>query len=800
MHAGKIEYLTFDQQVERIRELQGIQTSTEFQSGEHCFIPQPRGRAFNSNRNATMVTKSNMKVSNNKNVAAPEAVDSDRTAGHQFVKNLVADVKNVAGVIPVLGSLGKLIGIFDRPSKQEDPTLNVSVSDVEIPVQSLGFRYADYRSDASAITQDTSWDGSLLPLLKVPGRIAIGTWSTVNAAGELFFNIPVSPCFCIESGTTTVTRENTPMSYYSDMFSFWRGSIEYEIEVIASGFHQGQLFICYTPGSTEYTNLPDVTNMQSVTMDIALSRNVSFTVPWMSSADYKCCVDQKNPEFLNANRPYVNGVFSIFIQNPLAVQSDTITNEVEVNVYIKAGDDFELRDPRVPTVDALLLGDRRIPNGSIDYAETNPTVAAEPTEFQSGEMAQHGAMMQAAVVDDKEEYSESTDSLQEFLGRSNMGGKQMINSELVGRTFRLGTGNINLTNARFDQLYVADIPNALFEDTNLSIHYVSQVAYLANFDVEFIIKIQPTQFHQGSIIMWFQPYGYGDQDDTSISTGSYQSFRHAKVNLGGTTEASFIAPFASAAHCYEKGSIFNQGGSLYVNVWNVLNAATSSSQSLTFTIWFRLVDPVFKVATVPTEWQSGEMESSTVETAVIECDKTEGYLREDHMNLYRYFDRPSRIAGYEFNGNNIVLGLDYYGFSHLYAGAGFAFHSGSNRISLIGNASKFDNWSFFVTYLTQGSNGYFDVSNLDDWRIVTPGFLPSLRSGKSFMWRPQEKNGLTLDLYQYASLPTLNTKIIEGPTKYTSRSGYVAIVPKNIPTDKSLLVDVYHTRDRKSVV
>ncbi|APG78957.1 hypothetical protein [Beihai picorna-like virus 122] len=748
-----------------------------------------KGSTFNSlvigrdmANKASTVQSSTETSFQSKDKIAKESVDSKNTDGHQFVKDVVADVKNVAGAITPLMGMGSLIGLFDRPSEQEDPGLNMSVSDVKLPVQSMGFRYADYRPDASGITQSETWDGNLSKLLQVPNRIAVGSWTTTIGAGEQLFSIPVSPVFCDEEvNGTEVIRNNTVLSYYSDMYNLWRGSLVYEVEVIASAFHQGQLFLCYTPGTTEYKDLPTVTNMQSVTMDIGRERSVKFTVPWLTCTDYKCCIDTAKFDFLDADKPYVNGVFNVFVQNPLSIQSETIVNNVEVNIYITAGPDFELKDPRVPTCDSVFIDTREVLNEDLAYHAK--------TTFQSDD----GAHFQKTEVQQSENFSDVSVNTAS-LGKKNIGGKQMVTNEFAGRTFRLGTGEISINDARLASLQNFDIPNSLLTDRNLSISRVADVAYLANFDVKITLKIQPTQFHQGSLIVWFQPYGYGSLFDNSISPASYQSFKHARLNLGGDTECSFVIPFASTCHAFEKnfGSA-DQGGSLYVDVWNQMKAASTSSSTLTFTIWFELVDPEFKVATVPTEWQSFEEEAEV--THVIDSDSTKGFLQEDHMNLYRYLDRPSRVKGFLINSTeDYLIGTDFDGFSHLYATAAFGYHSGSHRITLIGNASSFERWNFFCHYLTQGSNGYLDVSNIGDWDFVPSAIFKKLRSGKMCIWRPQEKNSLCMDLYQYSAFPTLNTKFISGPLKYASRSGYVVVQPRNVPTDQELQVDVYHTR------
>jgi hypothetical protein len=137
------------------------------------------------------------------------------------------------------------------------------------------------------------------------------------------------------------------LSYISRAFSYWSGSIDYRIQVVATQFHSGKLIASFLPGlsSADGISLSQKVACPNLIMDLNENKEWVFSVPWNSILPW-----------LRVAYPYWEydpvrfseialGFLAISVLNPLTAPS-TVAPSVEINVFISGGTDFKLKGPR----------------------------------------------------------------------------------------------------------------------------------------------------------------------------------------------------------------------------------------------------------------------------------------------------------------------------------------------------------------------------------------------------------------------------------------------------------------------
>jgi hypothetical protein len=136
-------------------------------------------------------------------------------------------------------------------------------------------------------------------------------------------------------------------------FKYWTGKMRYRFQVVASAMHRGRLAIVYDPVSTptvrednvNYIEIIDISQCREFTVEV--SNNQPFTLlehARPSSQDVSSLYDTDPLTFA---APYGNGTISVWVINELTTPTTdpTVNNDIKINVFLAAGDDFEVFVP-----------------------------------------------------------------------------------------------------------------------------------------------------------------------------------------------------------------------------------------------------------------------------------------------------------------------------------------------------------------------------------------------------------------------------------------------------------------------
>lgn len=204
--------------------------------------------------------------------------------------------------------------------------------------------------DSNCVEEMTGWAGTDLDemtlnyIASIPAVFNHFTWSTSDALGTLLMATPMSPKFFSVTNTyggNTATFP-VPMSFVSNFFSHYRGSIKLTFKIIKTEFHSGRLALSFYPfdyiGSNTAPANPSLANTEYLHRDIIDVREgtqFTFTIPYASLYPYH--------SIHGNDAPY--GKVYLHVLNPLVAPS-SVSSNVSIYVEASAAEDMEWAYPR----------------------------------------------------------------------------------------------------------------------------------------------------------------------------------------------------------------------------------------------------------------------------------------------------------------------------------------------------------------------------------------------------------------------------------------------------------------------
>lgn len=178
------------------------------------------------------------------------------------------------------------------------------------------------------------------------------SWAEGASPETLLFNCRVLPSLFDTSGTGAATGyHHTALSAAALPFDYWTGSIKFRFQIVASAYHRGRIKVVYDPYylsatpeyNTNYLEVVDITEKNDFTLTIGNAQEKSL-IPIQDST-----VITTPSSYFSTTRfsSWIegNGVIGVYVVNELTTPNSTVSNDVEINVFVSAGDDFEVFVP-----------------------------------------------------------------------------------------------------------------------------------------------------------------------------------------------------------------------------------------------------------------------------------------------------------------------------------------------------------------------------------------------------------------------------------------------------------------------
>jgi len=232
------------------------------------------------------------------------------------------------------------------------------------------------------------------------------TWSTTAVVDNLLFNIRVCPQLARNVGG--VAMFNTSMATISNLFEWWRGSINFRFQIIASQYHKGRLLFIYDPAAggtapaeqnVQYSRIVDLSDERDFTMKVCWGQNKSY-LPLLTSAIY---VNQFSNAALTTEIHH-NGFLRVYVLNDLTTPNSAVNNDIQIAVYVSGGDDLEFNvlSEKIKTVGYLPLVFQGLvidnENLSLHSESVSPVEKAVDTMDVLGENAPQNEVVKECVA------------------------------------------------------------------------------------------------------------------------------------------------------------------------------------------------------------------------------------------------------------------------------------------------------------------------------------------------------------------------------------------------------------------
>jgi hypothetical protein len=244
-------------------------------------------------------------------------------AGEGIANSGVPVISQIAKVI------GKVTGFYDSPIMPITTPNNNMVTNVPRMAVDARVSSGDY---STAQTYDPI---NALKFIQTYGRLYVDSWNTTDAAGTEIIRLSTTYNQYL-STSPNVGGYQVPILEYGRHFNYWSGTIKFKIQVIATRFHQGQLLISWAPFGFANT-LTEARSMYYMSIDIGQQNVFEVEVPFVYPVEWALCGVQEH------------GNIQVWVQNPLVAPSN-VSNEVSINIYMGAGEDFRFHVYQDPTL------------------------------------------------------------------------------------------------------------------------------------------------------------------------------------------------------------------------------------------------------------------------------------------------------------------------------------------------------------------------------------------------------------------------------------------------------------------
>lgn len=178
------------------------------------------------------------------------------------------------------------------------------------------------------------------------------TWDQINVTDTVLFSSWVLPeLFGSDANPPNILKQCTPLSYFQEMFQYWRGDIIFRFRFICTRFHRGRVRIIWDPiGDTVDTDPLSSNVAYNRIVDISEETDIELTVPYVQ--DIAFLNTFRNNTTVQWNSGTVAGTHGIRDNGKLVLRvftelsSPALDAPIQIVISVRAGENFEFCAPR----------------------------------------------------------------------------------------------------------------------------------------------------------------------------------------------------------------------------------------------------------------------------------------------------------------------------------------------------------------------------------------------------------------------------------------------------------------------
>lgn len=311
----------------------------------------------------------------NSNTITPQSgkeVDMANTKG--FISGPATAVKKAATVlssVPMIGpfatataegagmvaDVAKALGYCRPPvTKDPDPYKPVAISSLAlttVPDQMQKLTVDDKQE--LSIDPRISGLGGADPLnigeiAKRESYLTSFNWNIGTTPETMLWNCRIDPSVWAEDSLTPTGYHFPACAMASMPFKYWTGKMKFRFQIVSSAFHKGRIKVVYDPNfliaadeyNVNYLEVIDIADKKDFTIEVGNGQPTTLlthTEPGLGSV-----TTMYGSTTLISKGPG-NGLIGVYVVNELTTPNSTVNNDIEVNVYVSMGDDFEVFVP-----------------------------------------------------------------------------------------------------------------------------------------------------------------------------------------------------------------------------------------------------------------------------------------------------------------------------------------------------------------------------------------------------------------------------------------------------------------------
>jgi hypothetical protein len=178
-------------------------------------------------------------------------------------------------------------------------------------------------------------------------------WTEAQNSGQVLMSLNVTPTYFETDSSVFPWRSMvTPSCACAILFQYWRGTLIYRFQIVASALHRGKLRITYDPvGPTAtgalnevYSRIIDLENTRDFEVPIAWHAREPFLVV-ENIAIGSTAFPKGTGTGLTCEPRYHNGQIRVEVLTPLTSPDPSLANSVSINMFQRGGPDVEFAVP-----------------------------------------------------------------------------------------------------------------------------------------------------------------------------------------------------------------------------------------------------------------------------------------------------------------------------------------------------------------------------------------------------------------------------------------------------------------------
>jgi len=174
-------------------------------------------------------------------------------------------------------------------------------------------------------------------------------WNIGTAPETLLWNARVDPVTWAEDGLTPNGIHFPACAVAALPFKYWTGTMRFRFQIVCSTFHKGRIKIVYDPNwlatneyNTNYLEVVDISDKTDFTIEVGNGQPTTLLTHHLPGTE---SVTQMYSTSRYLSQEQGNGVLGVYVVNELTTPNSTVNNDIQVNVYVSMGDDFEVFVP-----------------------------------------------------------------------------------------------------------------------------------------------------------------------------------------------------------------------------------------------------------------------------------------------------------------------------------------------------------------------------------------------------------------------------------------------------------------------